>query len=128
LAYIELVNKDITVEIAQQQLRDTFRSSQVDNIRIETIQRVIADHYGISSSDLRGKKKTKSIVMPRHIALYIAGELTQASTPDLGREFGGRDHSTVMYSQDKIATALKTDSKLDAEIQLLIRQIKDYKN
>jgi chromosomal replication initiator protein len=127
LAYVELVNKDITVEIAQQQLRDTFNAPNNSGITSDIIQKIIANHYGLSPSDLRGQKRSKAVVMPRHIALYIAGELTQSSTTELGRDFGGRDHTTVMYSQEKIASLIQTDSKMDAEIQLLMRKVKDYK-
>ena len=127
LAYAELLNKELTVEIAQKQLRDMFNAPNNSGITSEIVQKIITDHYGISLTDLRGQKRTKAVVMPRHIALYIAGELTQSSTTELGRDFGGRDHTTVMYSQEKIALLIQTDPKIDAEIQLLMRKIKEYK-
>jgi chromosomal replication initiator protein len=105
-----------------------FNAPNNSGITSEIVQKIIANHYGLSPSDLRGQKRSKAVVMPRHIALYIAGELTQSSTTELGRDFGGRDHTTVMYSQEKIASLIQTDSKMDAEIQLLMRKVKDYKS
>ncbi|MDR3284334.1 MAG: chromosomal replication initiator protein DnaA [Treponema sp.] len=127
LAYGDLINKNITVDIARQQLRDVFNAPNAMGITVETVQRAVAEHYGISLNDLRGQKRNKAVVQPRHLAMYIAGELTQTSTTDIGREFGGRDHSTVMYSQEKIANAIKTDSSLDALVQFLTRKTKEYK-
>ncbi len=127
LAYSELVGKQLTVQIAQEQLRDTFSSPLSGTITVDTIQKVVADHYSISISDIKGKKKDKKTVLPRQIALYIARQLTEYSTTDLGNEFGGRDHTTVMHSVEKIEEQMKINSSLDSTIQLLIREIKDYK-
>jgi chromosomal replication initiator protein len=127
LGYAELVNKILTVQIAQEQLRDTFNSPLSGTISIETVQKVIADHYGISVSDIKSKKRDRKFVIPRQIALYIARKLTEYSFPELGNEFGGRDHTTAMHSYDKVEEQLKTDSSLNATIQLLMREVKDYK-
>jgi len=127
IGYSELINKKLTIEIAQQQLRDTFSSPLSGTISIETIQKVVADHYGISVSDIKNKKRDRKFVIPRQIALYIARELTEYSFPELGNEFGGRDHTTAMHSYEKIESQLKTDSSLNSLIQLLIKNIKDYK-
>ena len=127
IAYAELVQNKITLDIARQQLRDKFSSAQPQNINIDIIQRVVADDFNISLSDIRGKKRTKNVVLPRQIAMYLAQELTEFSTTELGMEFGGRDHTTVMHSCQKIREAIITDSKLDSKIQYLIKNIKDYK-
>ena len=127
IAYAELVQNKITLDIARQQLRDKFSSAQPENINIDIIQRVVADDFNISLSDIRGKKRTKNVVLPRQIAMYLAQELTEFSTTELGMEFGGRDHTTVMHSCQKIREAIITDSKLDSKIQYLIKNIKDYK-
>lgn len=127
IGYADLVKKEITIEIAQEQLRDTFSSPLSGTITIDIIQKVVADHYGISVSDIKGKKRDRKYVIPRQNALYIAGQLTEYSLTDLGNEFGGRDHTTVMHSRNKVEDQLKTDSSLNATIQLLIREIKDYK-
>ena len=127
LGYVELVGKELTVQIAQEQLRDTFNSPLSGTISIDTIQKVVADHYGISVADIKSKKRDRKYVIPRQNALYIARQLTEYSFPELGNEFGGRDHTTAMHSYNKVEDQLKTDSSLNSTIQLLIRNIKDYK-
>lgn len=84
-------------------------------------------HNTISVADLKSKKRDQKYVIPRQIAMYIARELTEYSFTEVGSEFGGRDHSTVMHSYDKISSEIKIDSSLEARIQLLMREIKDYK-
>ncbi len=127
IGYSELINQKLTIEIAQDQLRDTFSQPISGSIDVETIQKIVAEHYSISISDIKGKKRTKKFVIPRQIALFIARELTEYSFPELGNEFGGRDHTTAMHSYTKIESLLKTDSSLDATVKLLINEIKDYK-
>lgn len=125
--YAELIQKPVTIEVAQQQLRDIFSSPSAGTISIDTIQKVVADLYTISVADLKSKKRDQKYVIPRQIAMYIARELTEYSFTEVGSEFGGRDHSTVMHSYDKISSEIKIDSSLEARIQLLMREIKDYK-
>lgn len=127
IGYAELVGKNVTIEIAQQQLRDTFAQPLSGSIAVETIQRVVANHYNISLSDIKSNRRSTKFVIPRQIAIYIARNLTEYSYPELGIEFGGRDHSTMMHSYEKIENATKTDSSLNTTIQQLIRDIKDYK-
>lgn len=127
VAYNELIDKqEMTIEMANQLLRDSISSPKQSNLGIDTIIKVIAEEYGISSSDIKGKKRTKNIIMPRQIAMYIAREITEFSTTEIGAEFG-RDHTTVVHSCQKIEEAIKEDSKFDSKIQLLIRTVKDYK-
>lgn len=127
IAYSELVGKEITTQIAQEQLRDIFNSSVSKTITVENIQKVVGDHYGISIADIKSKKRDKKFVIPRQIALYIARELTELSFPELGNEFGGRDHTTAIHSYEKILNLRKVDSSFNATINLLIRNVKDYK-
>lgn len=127
IGYADLVKKNVTIEIAQQLLRDTFSQPLSGSITVEMIQRVVANHYNISLADIKSNKRSTKFVIPRQIAIYIARNLTEYSYPELGAEFGGRDHTTMMHSYDKIETAIKTDSSLDTTIQQLIRDIKDYK-
>ena len=127
VAYNELINKkEISIETASQLLRDFVSSPKQANLGIDTIIKVIAEEYGLSSADIKGKKRTKNIIMPRQIAMYIAREITEFSTTEIGAEFG-RDHTTVVHSCQKIEEAIQADSKFDSKIQLLIRNIKDYK-
>lgn len=125
-AYAQLVRKDITLEIAQNQLKDVFSQSKHGNVTIDNILRVVADYFKLSYNDLKGKKRTKNIAFPRQIAMYIARDITEYSTTELGFEFGGRDHTTVMHACQKIEERLKLDPNLESTIQSLIRSIKDY--
>ncbi|MDL2229543.1 chromosomal replication initiator protein DnaA [Treponema sp. OttesenSCG-928-L16] len=126
IAYAELVGKSITVEIAQQQLKDVFASPRQTNMSIETIQRVVADYFSLSHNDLKGKKRTQNIVFPRQLAMYISREITEYSTTEVGQVFGGRDHTTVMHACQKIEERKQADPTLDSTIQTLIRMIKEY--
>lgn len=126
VAYAELVGKNITIEIAQQQLKDVFASPKQTNMSIEVIQRVTADYFSLSFNDLKGKKRTKNIAFPRQLAMYIAREITEFSTTELGLEFGGRDHTTVMHACQKIEERIRSDPTLDSVIKTLIRTIKEY--
>jgi len=125
-AYAQLVRKDITLEIAQSQLKDVFSQSKHGNVTIDNILRVVADYFKLSYNDLKGKKRTKNIAFPRQIAMYIARDITEYSTTELGFEFGGRDHTTVMHACQKIEERLKLDPNLESTIQSLVRAIKDY--
>jgi chromosomal replication initiator protein len=126
VAYAELVHKEITLDIAQNQLKDVFSQSKHGNVTIDNILRVVADYYKLSYNDLKGKKRTKNIAFPRQVAMYIARDITEYSTTELGFEFGGRDHTTVMHACQKIEERLKLDPNLESTIQALVRAIKDY--
>jgi len=126
VAYSELVHKEITLEIAQNQLKDVFSQSKHGNVTIDNILRVVADYYKLSYNDLKGKKRTKNIAFPRQVAMYIARDITEYSTTELGFEFGGRDHTTVMHACQKIEERLKLDPNLESSIQSLVRTIKEY--
>ncbi len=127
IGFAELVGKDLTVEIAQSQLRDTINDPYSGTITIENIQKVVADHYNVSVSDLKSKKKDRKFVIPRQIAVYICCTLTEYSTTEIGNEFGGRDHTTIMHARDKVDSLLKTDSSMNSTVNLLIRAAKDFK-
>jgi chromosomal replication initiator protein len=126
IAYGELVGKPVTLEIARQQLKDVFASPKQSNMSIEIIQRVVAEEYKLSLTDLKGPKRTKKIVLPRQIAMYITREITEYSTTDIGDYFGGRDHTTVMHSCKAIEERLQADPRLDSIIENLKRLIKEY--
>lgn len=128
IAYSKFVGKEITVDIAKQQLKDTIGSMNQEHITLDTIKKIVADHYNISYNDIKGKKRSKAIVMARQIAMYIAREMTEYSTTEIGSEFDGRDHSTVLHSIEKIEDLLKTDPVLSSTIESLMRKIKEQKN
>lgn len=126
VAYAELTKKPVTLETAQQQLRDVFGAPKQNNVTIETIQKVVADYFSLSYTDLKSKKRTKAISFPRQLAMYIAREITEYSTTELGMEFGGRDHTTVMHGCQKIEERLKAEPSLETTIQKLNKLIKDF--
>lgn len=125
--YADLVEKKPDLEITKHLLKDVMDSGSNESISIDVIQKVIADNYQISVADLKGKKRDKKFVIPRQIAIYIARELTEMAYTDIGNEFGGKDHSTIMSAYNKIAEQIKIDSSLESKIQLYIREIKEYK-
>ncbi len=125
VAYAELVQKEITPEIAKQQLKQFFSSPIQSNITIDKIQKLVSEYFNVTLSDMKGKKRTKQITFPRQIAMYIIREITDYSTTEIGLEFGGRDHTTVMHSCQRIEDRMKTDSTIEPTIQELIRSIKE---
>jgi chromosomal replication initiator protein len=126
IAYTELMGKPISLEIAQKRLRDTFNASHHSNIPIDNIIRVVAEYYSLTPNDLKGKKRSQNIVFARQLAIYISREMTDYSTTELGQDFGGRDHTTIMHSIEKIKGKLLTDPSLDATIVSLKRSIKEF--
>jgi len=125
VAYADLVDKEITPEVARQQLKDFFASPKQTNITMDVIQRTVADYFNLSSQELKGKKRTKVIAFPRQLAMYIAREITEYSTTEVGLEFGGRDHTTVMHACQRIENRMRTDPTVEPTVQFLVRQIKE---
>jgi len=125
IAYAELVNKHITLDIARQQLKDFFAQPNQKNITIEQIQKIVSDYFGLSYKDLRGKRRTKAVAFPRQVAMYLSRDLTEYSTTEVGAEFGGRDHTTVMHACQKIEDRMKLDPNLEPTLQTLVKRIKE---
>jgi chromosomal replication initiator protein len=124
IAYGELTNQTVTLEIAKKELKDTISSKKDINVSIDVIQKVVANSFNISYQDMKSKKRTRAIALPRQIAMYIAREITEYSTTELGMEFGGRDHTTVMHACQKIDEKLRSDPTLEPRIVTLIQEIK----
>lgn len=127
LGYIELFGGSPDLDTVKNQLKDLITANSVENISIDIIQKVIADNYQVSVSDLKSKKRDKKFVIPRQIAIYIAREITEISFMELGNEFGGKDHTTMMHAYEKVKDLIKIDPSLNNKIQLYIREIKEYK-
>lgn len=125
IAYAELVNKEVTVEVAQRQLKDFFSSPLQNNITVDVIQRTVADYFNLSPNELKGKKRTRQVAFPRQIAMFIARDITEASMTDIGLEFGGRDHTTVMHACQRVESRMRTDPTLEDVLQTLNRRIKE---
>ena len=126
IAYSELVNKTITLEVAQQQLKDFFPQMGGKNITIEGIQRIVAEYFGLTHKDLRGKRRTKAVAFPRQVAMYLSRDLTEFSTTEIGSEFGGRDHTTVMHGCQRVEDRLKVDPILEVALQNLVKKIREH--
>ncbi|WP_374644985.1 chromosomal replication initiator protein DnaA [Tabrizicola sp.] len=119
-AFASLVGREITLDLTQDCLADILRSSD-RKLSIEEIQRKVAEHYNIRLSDMIGPKRLRTIARPRQVAMYLAKQLTPRSLPEIGRRFGGRDHTTIMHGVRKIEELMTTDSQLAEDLQLLRR-------
>jgi len=123
MAWANLNNATLTLELAQQALKDQLVNAEKPEITMGYIQQIIAAHFKITTEDLNSRKRTQSIVFPRQIAMYLCRKIMDKSLPDVGKFFGGRDHSTVIHSCDKIAYEIESDEKLrilveDLEIRI----------
>ena len=127
IGYMDLTGQKPSIDDAKRLLKDLLSSNSVENISIDVIQKVIAENYQISVSDLKSKKRDKKFVIPRQIAIYIARTITEISYTELGIEFGGKDHSTIMHAYEKVEEQIKIDPSLNSKIELFIREIKEYK-
>ena len=119
-AFASLVGREITLDLAQECLADILRASD-RKVTIEEIQRKVAEHYNVRLSDMIGPRRMRTIARPRQIAMYLAKHLTSRSLPEIGRRFGGRDHTTIMHGIRKIEELMATDSQLSDDLQLLRR-------
>lgn len=124
-AYATIMNQsNITLELAIDALKDTFSTSVITKNKAEKVMQVVADHYNLSIEDLKGKKRNSSISMPRQIAMYICRIYVEETLPKIGSIFGGKDHTTVMHSVNKIKTEVQKDKNLEAEIQKILDKLK----
>ncbi|SDH31142.1 chromosomal replication initiator protein DnaA [Alloyangia pacifica] len=121
-AFASLVGQPITMELTQDCLADVLRASD-RKISIEEIQRKVADHYNIRLSDLIGPKRVRNFARPRQVAMYLCKQLTARSLPEIGRRFGGRDHTTVMHGVKRIEELRMQDSQIADDIELLRRAL-----
>ena len=92
---------------------------------MDDIQKAVAAYFDITVDDLHSKRRTKTVVRPRHIAMYLAKTMTTRSLPDIGRRFGGRDHSTVIHAVNKITDQLPSDVVLSEDVEALRRRLRD---
>ncbi|MBU9788549.1 chromosomal replication initiator protein DnaA [Lentilactobacillus sp. IMAU92037] len=115
-AYSKLKNEPVTTDLVYEALRGLKLTKANRELSIVDIQNKVANYFHVSINDLKGKKRMKSIVMPRQIAMYLSREMTSNSLPKIGKEFGGKDHTTVIHACDKIAEIVKIDADLRKEI------------
>lgn len=119
-AFASLVGREITLDLAQDCLSDILRASD-RKVTVEEIQRKVADHYNIRFADLIGPKRSRPIARPRQIAMYLAKQLTTRSLPEIGRRFGGRDHTTIMHGVRVIEAMQAKDHQMAEDLKLLRR-------
>jgi chromosomal replication initiator protein len=125
LAHNKLSGQAITMEMAERAVRDLVRPQEPKRVKIEDIQRTVARQYNVSRADLLSSRRTANVVRPRQIAMYLAKTLTLRSLPEIGRRFGGRDHTTVLHAVRKIEGLVDTDAALAEEIELLKRLLQE---
>jgi len=122
VAHATLVGTAITVETAQVVLQDLLKSNN-KKITIEEIQKKVAEHFNIRLTDMHSPRRSRSVARPRQIAMYLAKSITSRSLPEIGRKFGGRDHTTVMHAVKKVEELKHEDSNFKEDIELLKRLI-----
>jgi len=126
IAYSELMGKPLTLETVQERLKNIFNNPRPANLSMDNIIRVTAEYFGLTPNDLKGKKRSQNIVFSRQLGMYIGREMTDYSTTEIGQDFGGKDHTTVMYSIEKIKAKLLTDPSLASTIESLKRKIIEF--
>ena len=125
LAVSKLTGHPITLELAERETRDLIRPAEPRKVKIEEIQRVVARRYNVSRSDLLSSRRTANVVRPRQIAMYLAKTLTLRSLPEIGRRFGGRDHTTVLHAVRKIEGLVGNEGPLAEEIETIKRELQE---
>ncbi len=125
MAHASLTQTAITVETAEVAIRDLVRTREPKRVKIEDIQKLVATHYNVSRADILSSRRTANVVRPRQIAMYLSKVLTLRSLPEIGRRFGGRDHTTVLHAVRKIEGLAGSDRGLNDEVELLKRMLLD---
>ncbi|RAI42915.1 chromosomal replication initiator protein DnaA [Rhodoplanes roseus] len=125
LAHSKLTGQPITMELAEREIRDLVRPQEPRKVKIEEIQRIVARRYNVSRGDLLSSRRTANVVRPRQIAMYLAKTLTLRSLPEIGRRFGGRDHTTVLHAVRKIENLVGNDLALAEEIEAIKRELQE---
>lgn len=118
-----LTGAPLTIEMAEDAIRDLVRLREPRRVRIEDIQKLVASHYNVSRADILSARRTAVVVRPRQIAMYLSKMLTPRSLPEIGRRFGGRDHTTVLHAVRKIETLAGRDGALGQELEFLKKML-----
>lgn len=124
IAYSSLTNKEITIELASEALKDIISENKPKEVNVKLIKEIISKKFNVKIENLISKKRTRSIAYPRQIAMYLCRELTDMSLPKIGDEFGGRDHTTVIHAYEKITNEIKSDLDFKQKIDDMINEIK----
>ena len=118
VAHLTLVGRPITLETTQEVLHDLLRAND-RRVTIEEIQKRVAEHFNIRVSDMHSARRARAVARPRQVAMYLAKQLTARSLPEIGRKFGGRDHTTVMHAVRKVDELRTTDASFSDDVELL---------
>jgi chromosomal replication initiator protein len=124
VAFSSLTGRPMTEDLAQDVLKDVFPQGEVQQVTIERIQELVSDRFGLSLDELCSDKRSQNIVYPRQVAMYLSRELTDSSLPKIGKQFGGRDHTTVIHATSKISRMIREDRDVYNLVQELTKRIK----
>jgi chromosomal replication initiator protein len=125
MAYSRLTEQKVTIELVEEVLRDLIGSEKIKPVTIEQVQRAVAEHFDVRIADLRGRSRQRQVVYPRQLAMYLCKDLIPSlSLNDVGEAFGGKDHTTVLYSCDKVATEAKDKKAARQTLDQLVKKIK----
>ncbi len=127
VAFSSLTGRPLTTALAEDVLRDILPRGEAAQVSIERIQETVSDRFGLSITELCGHRRSQNIVYPRQVAMYLSRELTDSSLPKIGKEFGGRDHTTVMHATSKITRLIKEDRSVYNLVQELTARIKQVR-
>jgi chromosomal replication initiator protein len=127
VAFSSLTGRAMTVELAQDVLRDVFPQGEAAEVSIKRIQDMVAERFALTLEELCGDKRSQNIVYPRQVAMYLSRELTDSSLPKIGKEFGGRDHTTVIHATSKIARLIREDRSVYNLVQELTARVKQVR-
>lgn len=122
LAYAQLTGRDITRELAEEQLSDILSACR-RRITIDEIQRTVCEYYRLERNEMSSKRRARAVARPRQVAMYLAKVMTPRSYPEIGRKFGGRDHSTVIHAVKLVEQLRGEDSEMDNDVRMLLRQL-----
>jgi chromosomal replication initiator protein len=125
IAHSSVGGPPLTADAAEVAIRDLIRAREPKRVKIEDIQKLVASHYSVARADILSSRRTAIVVKPRQVAMYLAKALTLRSLPEIGRRFGGRDHTTMLHAVRKIAGLCNTDPALREELELLKRMLQD---
>jgi len=122
VAHADLVGRPVTIETAQELLRDLLRAND-RRVTIDEIQRKVAEHFNMRVSDMHSERRARAVARPRQVAMFLAKSLTSRSLPEIGKKFGGRDHTTVMHAVKKVEELMASDHSFAEDIELLRRTL-----
>jgi chromosomal replication initiator protein len=123
VAFSSLTNKEISIDLASEALKDIISSRNSKQVTIELIQDIVSSYFNLKVEDFKSSRRTRNIAFPRQIAMYLCRKLTDMSLPKIGEEFGGRDHTTVIHACEKISKSLKEDETLQDTVAELTKKI-----